>query len=248
MNQDMDDRTPARTIRHLVGKAVHLFSMIREGDEILIGLSGGKDSLLLSLCLRELQRHSPVRFNLSACFIDPTGGNTDPRPFQEFADHLGIHLTVVPHNTFSLIEARGERNPCSLCANLRRGILTSEAQKRGCNVLALGHHLDDAMETAMMSLIMAGRFRSFDPVMTMSRSGVRVIRPLVFLRERDISQEMRRKGLAAMAPGCPFGEKGTTRTQIKAMLAQMEAQWPSLSGNLLNALMSIPKPFGWGKP
>lgn len=248
MSQDSEDRTPSRGIRHLVGKAVHLFSMINEGDHILIGLSGGKDSLLLSLCLKELQRRSPVRFELQACFIDPTNGEWNLSPFMEFSSLLGIPLTVVNHATFSIIEARGESNPCSLCANLRRGILASQALQAGCNVVALGHHLDDAMETAFMNLLMAGRFKSFDPAMTMSRTGIRVIRPMILIREKAIEGEMRRLGLKPMAPACPLVGKGTKRSEVKDLLSRLEAQTPGLGGNLLNALLSIPSPFGWGKP
>ncbi|MCX7827812.1 MAG: hypothetical protein N2315_01210 [Thermanaerothrix sp.] len=248
MNQENEDRTPSRGIRHLVGKAVHLFSMIKEGDRILIGLSGGKDSLLLSLCLKELQRRSPVRFELYSCFIDPTNGEWDISPLRDFSQLAGIQLTVVNHATFSIIDARAESNPCSLCANLRRGILASQALKMGCNVVALGHHLDDAMETALMNLLMAGRFKAFDPVMTMSRTGIRVIRPMVLVREKSIAAEMRRLGITPMAPTCPFGERGTKRSEVKELIAQLESQTPGFGGNMLNALLSIPSPFGWGEP
>ena len=243
---DENTPSPSRNIRHQVGKAVHLFSMIAPGDRIMIGLSGGKDSMLLSICLRELQRRSPVRFHLMTCFIDPTGGEMDPAPFEEFSANIGVPFVLIRHDTFKIIEGRGERNPCSLCANLRRGILASAARGRGCNAIALGHHLDDAVETAMMNLLMAGRFRSFEPAMTMSRSNVKVIRPLVLLRESAIEAEIRRLGLKTMAPPCPFG-RVTQRTRVKGLIREIESEVPDVTGNILNALTSIPRPLGWGR-
>jgi len=145
-----------------VGEAIRDYSMIVPGDRIMIGLSGGKDSLILSLALAVLRRRSPVKFGLTACIIDQTGGTMDTSMLGKFMDELDIPLSIFDHPTYSITEERDERSPCSLCANLRRGILAAQAKEAGTNVLALGHHKDDAVETVLLNLFYGGRFKCYD--------------------------------------------------------------------------------------
>ena len=123
--------------------------MIRPDDSILIGLSGGKDSLLLALALAILKKRSPVRFSLRACLIDQSNGAMEPERLAEYMAALGIPLTIVKHPTYQIMKEREERSPCSLCANMRRGILANQAKELACGVIALGHHKDDAAETVL---------------------------------------------------------------------------------------------------
>ena len=237
----------SRTIRRGLGQAVETFSMIRPGDRILLGFSGGKDSLLLARGLAELRRRSPVPFELRGCFVDPTGGSFDAAPLRALAERLELPLQTRPYPIFPLLEERQEPHPCSLCAHLRRGLLASCAREEGCNVLALGHHLDDALETTLLNLCHAGRFRCFSPHMVMSRTGLRVIRPLVFLEERTVTAEVARMGVQPCAPPCPFGAE-TRRAGMKKLLEDLRGSIPEIKGNLLHALRSHPTPDGWEDP
>ena len=248
MSKPGQERPPlARSVRRAIGQAVESFSLILPHDRILLGLSGGKDSILLALGLRELQRRSPVPFHLQACFVDSHGEDSVPLSLQDFAASLGIPLITRSYPIFPILKEREEAHPCSLCAHLRRGILASCAQETGNNVLALGHHLDDALETTLLNLCHAGRFRCFSPHMTMSRSGIRVIRPLVFLEESAVAAEVARLGYIPSAPPCPFGMEGR-RGAMKHLLKELETSIPEIKGNLLHALQTHPLPDGWGTP
>lgn len=144
------------------------YPMIRRGDRVLVGLSGGKDSLLLVHALSDLRRRSPVRFSLEACTVALTG--MDVSRIRAYCGARGVPYTALEHPIMEIIEERGERSPCSFCANMRRGILSSWAAENGFTRLALGHSLDDAAETFFMNLLQGGRARSFLPVAHMSRA------------------------------------------------------------------------------
>ncbi len=232
------------SLRKKVGLATGRFRMISPGDRIMIGLSGGKDSLVLTAALAGLRRRSPVHFSLSACFVDITGGETDAAPLQVFCDTLGIPFIVRPHPIVGIIELPDERSPCSLCANIRRGILNTAAKEEGCNLLALGHNLDDAVETALMNLFHTGRFRAFQPKFWQSRSGMTVIRPLVFAEERKIEKEARRLGLPVLPYVCPFSVE-TERVRAKSILDKLSAGNPRIKYNILHALQCLDERDRW---
>ena len=232
------------SLRKKIGLAIRRFRMISPNDRILIGLSGGKDSLLLALAMAGLRRRSPVPFSLEACCVDITGGETDTAPLETFCAGLGIPFSVRKHPILGIIEVRKERSPCSLCANIRRGILNSEARERGCSVLALGHNLDDAVETALMNLFHAGRFRSFQPKYWQSRTDMTVIRPLIFAEERSIEKAVRHLSLPVLPYTCPFS-KETERARAKDLLAGLGANNPRIKYNIVHALQSIDPRDGW---
>ena len=237
--KDFEELYPlSKKISSLVGEAIRDYSMIRPGDKLMIGLSGGKDSLLLSLALAVLRKRSPLKFGLEACLVDQSAGSMQTEAVASYMEQLGIPLRQMQHDTYQIIAGREERSPCSLCANLRRGILASAAQRQGCNVLALGHHKDDAAETVLLNLFYEGRFKCWHPHMYMTRSGIRVVRPLVYVEERKIILEARRLGLPVTSSCCPYGDK-SKRKAVKETLAKLEEQVPELKSNVIHALKNF---------
>ena len=237
--KDFEELYPlSKKISSLVGEAIRDYSMIRPGDKLMIGLSGGKDSLLLSLALAVLRKRSPLKFGLEACLVDQSAGSMQTEAVASYMEQLGIPLRQMQHDTYQIIAGREERSPCSLCANLRRGILASAAQRQGCNVLALGHHKDDAAKTVLLNLFYEGRFKCWHPHMYMTRSGIRVVRPLVYVEERKIILEARRLGLPVTSSCCPYGDK-SKRKAVKETLAKLEEQVPELKSNVIHALKNF---------
>ena len=230
------------SLRRKTGTAVTKWHMINHGDNILVGLSGGKDSMLLLHALHDLSRRSPVRFSLSALTVKLAGMDTSP--LEDYCSHKNITLRVVEHDIISIIRSRGEKSPCSFCANMRRGILSGFAQSNGFNKLALGHSLDDAVETFFMNLLHAGRARSFQPTAYMSRTNITVIRPLVLATEAAIIDEARRLELPVIASACPFAGH-TERQRIREHIAEVRRNVPDLYAKILNALENLSDSESW---
>ncbi|MEA3283751.1 MAG: ATP-binding protein [Synergistota bacterium] len=231
-------------IRGKIGKAIFDYDMVSEGDHVVVGLSGGKDSVFLLVALSQIRRWSPVKFDLSACSVDISGGNWDVSPMERLCDELKILYKVVPHPIEEIIRIREERSPCSFCANMRRGILNSYAKEMGGNTVALGHNLDDAVETALMNLFRTGRFRSFQPRIWQSNSDMNLIRPLLYLTEKAILQEISRMGLPLVRYTCPFSLE-TERTRAKELVSDLAARFPDVKQNILHALRSIDGKDRW---
>ncbi len=234
-----------RNSRRKIGSAIHDFSLIKEGDHLMVGLSGGKDSVFLLAALKGLQSRSPVPFTLEACTVDPTDGRMDFSTLASFCLDLEVPYTVEPVPIFNLVGIREERAPCSFCANMRRGILSSLASRKGCTSLCLGHHLDDVVETALLNLFFSGRFDCFSPSTWQDRTRIRVIRPLVYLEEARIARETQRLGLPIANIECPFSA-GSERAWVKSLVASMEGSVKALRQNVLHALISgEPVGTGW---
>ena len=247
MKEDFEENYPlSKKISRFAGEAIRDYSMIREGDGILIGLSGGKDSLLLSLSLALLRKRSPVKFTLRACLIDQSDGSMQTERVAAYMDELEIPLKIVPHPICQIMEERKERSPCSLCANMRRGMLAGQAAALGCDTIALGHHKDDAAETVLMNLFYGGRFKCFHPHLYMSRSGIRVIRPFVYLEERRIELEARRLSLPVANFCCPYGEK-SKRKIAKETMASLLKEAPELKSNIVHSLKNLHENESWPK-
>jgi tRNA(Ile)-lysidine synthase TilS/MesJ len=237
----------SRGLRRSIGRAVGDFSMIGEGDRILLGLSGGKDSLVLLHALSEFRRRSPARFELAACTVAIAGGRAPEADLSGLEDYCAareVPYVALRHPIIEILENRNERSPCSFCANMRRGILSTHAQENGFGKLALGHSLDDAAETFFMNLLRAGRARSFQPKFFQDRTRVEVIRPLICTRESAVIAEARRLELPVLASNCPYAGK-TERQRVKETLAGMTASYPDLYGNVLNALKTLSSSDRW---
>ncbi|PIE53881.1 MAG: tRNA 2-thiocytidine(32) synthetase TtcA [Dethiosulfovibrio peptidovorans] len=234
----------SKKTRGKIGKAIHDFGMISQGNHVVVGLSGGKDSVFLLSALKSIQRWSPVSFRLSACTVDVTGGRWNVAPMTNFCERLGIPYRVVRHPIEDIMSLRDERSPCSFCANMRRGILNSTIKEMDAAVVALGHSLDDAVETALMNLFRTGRFRAFQPKLWQSNSGVTVIRPLIYLTEKAILDEVRRLELPLLPYTCPFSLK-TERSRTKSLMAELQTRFPDIRQNILHALRSIDEKDRW---
>ena len=220
----------------LVRRAVQDYDMLMPGDKIAVGVSGGKDSMVLLSALAELRGYYPYRFELEAITLIFGIGEFDIRPIQELCDRLGVRLTVEETLIGKIVfEVRQEENPCSMCANLRRGALVEAAKRLDCNKLALGHNCDDLIETFLLSEFYEGRLHTFQPVTYLKRSGITLIRPLSYVWEKDIKGFVNKYKIDVVPSSCPVAGK-TTRHDIKGMIAEMLKKNKNVKGNILGAI------------
>ncbi len=227
-----------RRIVSQVRAAVDDYNMIQQGDKIAVGVSGGKDSLLLLRALCDLKRFYPQEFQIVAITVDMRFNkkNGDFSSIQKMCDELGIEYVVKPTDLYEIIfEVRKEENPCALCARMRRGILHDTAKELGCNKIALGHHLDDAAETFIMNLLLESRVGCFAPVTYLSRKDITMIRPLVYVREREATAAVQRLSLPVVESGCPANEK-TKREDIKILLQDLSEQYGDVPEKIVGAM------------
>lgn len=218
--------------------AMERYAMVEAGDRIAVGVSGGKDSLVLLCGLASLRSYYPKPFELVALTIDPCfGGNpTDCRPIASLCESLGVEYRLRLSRLGEIIfEERKEKNPCSLCARMRRGILHNMAKEAGCNKLALGHHFDDAVQTFFMNLLYGGKLACFSPKTYLSRKGLWMIRPLIFTEETAIRSAARRNSLPVVKSACP-ADGVTSRQDTAALLAGLERQFPDLRAKVMGAM------------
>ena len=217
-------------------KAIEEYQMIDEGDKIAVCLSGGKDSITLLNGLKALQRFYPKHFDLIAISVNPGFESFDTELLQKNCDEIGVPLFIEKSDIKEIVfDIRKEKNPCSLCANLRRGIINSVAQREGCNKIALGHNLDDVIETFMMNLKYAGNISTFTPKSYMDRSGITMIRPLILLTEKDTNHCVKKYDKSIMSKGCPMDEH-TKREDIKAEILAWQKEIPTIKANLFGAI------------
>ena len=229
----------------LMRRAINDFNMIEEGDKIAVGVSGGKDSLVLLQLLKAFQRFSDKKFQLMGITIDMGFSQDAYKPIQEFCQKIGVEYHVVKTDIAEIIfDARKEKNPCSLCAKMRRGALNTEIVARGFNKLALGHQKDDVVETFMLSLFHEGRLSTFQPKSYMSRMDVTLIRPMIYIEERDIVPLART--LPVVHNPCP-ANKHTERESMKKVLKQLSEQYPGISNKFANAIMHPERYNLWDK-
>ena len=227
-------------------KAIEEFHMIDEGDKIAVGLSGGKDSMTLLLALKNLQIFYPKKFDILAISINPGFESFDAQKIAAFCEEHGIDYCIENTQIKQIVfDERKEKNPCSLCANLRRGILHSTAVREGCNKVALGHNLDDLLETFFLNLLYGGRINTFPPCTYLDRSHVTVIRPLIYLEEKDIRRFVKKAGITPLAKCCPM-DGYSKREDMKKLISQFREEIPTIKANLLGAIQrsSIK---GWAK-
>ena len=203
-----------------VRSAVNKYDMISDGDRIAVGLSGGKDSLVLLAALADLSAYYPVKYELRALTLDPMFGSetTDYSGLAGFCDTLGIEHVIIRGESADRLFAGGVRNPCSLCSKLRRAALCETAVKLGCNKLALGHNADDTAQTVLMNLIRSGRYSCFEPVTYYPDKDLSIIRPLAETHEKDIASAAKRACLPVVPSSCPM-DKNSERERIAQIIA-----------------------------
>ena len=218
-------------------KAVSDYDMIQDNDRIAVGLSGGKDSVALLALLAAYRKFSPQAFDLHAVHID-AGFGTSARQLdtmRAYCDSIEVPFTVEKTEIAQIIEIRGEKSPCSLCAKMRRGALNTTAIRLGCNKLALGHHADDVAETFLLSMIYEGRLHTFSAVTYMSRMQMTMIRPLLYIEEKYLSGLARRYDLPVIDNPCPH-DKHTQREAVKQLLRDIDERFDHAKAHILTAL------------
>lgn len=217
-------------------KAVDQYQLIESGDKIAIGISGGKDSLTLLYALHGLQRFYPQSFELIALSVDLGFDGFDLSPIAALCEKLNIPYHIISTEIGKIVfEERKEKNPCSLCAKLRKGAFNQSAKKLGCNKIAYAHHKDDVLETMLLSLIYEGRFYSFPPKLHLDRMDLTVIRPLIYTLEADIIGFQHKYQLPVVKNPCP--EDGLSRrSYAKELLRQINHENPGVKERLFSAI------------
>lgn len=218
-----------------VKKAVRDFNLIENGDNIAVGVSGGKDSVILLYTLAIIKKITPINFNIKAITLD-LGWNNDFSPLHEYCASLEIPYHIKQTEIGKVVyHDRQEKNPCSLCAKMRRGALHNYAKELGCNKIALGHHMDDAIETFMLSLTYEGRINTFSPKSYLSRMDLTLIRPLIYVYEEDIFTIVHKLNMPVVVNHCPADGR-TKRQEMKDLILEMETHNPLVRDRVLSAI------------
>ena len=226
----------------LMRRCIEDYKMISPGDKIAVGVSGGKDSLVLLKLLAGLRQY--MDFQVEAITID-MGLGMDYSGIEEMCRDLQVPYTSVKTEIAPIIfDYRKEKNPCSMCAKMRRGALNQALLDRGLNKLALGHHYDDAVETFMMNLLFEGRIGCFQPVTDLDRTGIIQIRPMLYIHEKTVDSFARRYELPVVENRCPV-DKQTKREEVKKLVYDLSATYPDLKERIFGAMQRLPLPE-WG--
>ena len=223
----------------LMRRCIEDYKMISPGDKIAVGVSGGKDSLVLLKLLAGLRQY--MDFQVEAITID-MGLEMDYSGIEEMCRELQVPYTIVKTEIAPIIfDYRKEKNPCSMCAKMRRGALNQALLDRGLNKLALGHHYDDAVETFMMNLLFEGRIGCFQPVTDLDRTGIIQIRPMLYIHEKTVDSFARRYELPVVENRCPV-DKTTKREEVKQLIYTLSQTYPDLKERIFGAMQRYPLP------
>lgn len=230
-----------------VRRGITQYNMIQNGDKIAVGVSGGKDSVVMAVALQKVSKFIGIDFKVVAITLDPCFGKieTDYSPITKYLNENDVEHIVQRTDIGQIVfDIRQETNPCSLCARMRRGALHDCAKEHGCNKLALGHHCDDAIETFIMNLFNEGRIGCFSPVTYLSRKDITVIRPLCLCPEKEIKRAVRKLDIPVVKNSCPID--GTTERQwTKDYLHELEQEHPGIKKRLFGAMIRGDV-SGWG--
>ena len=219
-----------------VRRGVDDYAMIEDGDRIAVGVSAGKDSLTLLCALAELRRFYPKKFELAAITVDMGFEGTDFAPIARLCEELNVPYHIIPTQISTVIfDVRKEKNPCSLCAKMRRGALYGAARDMGFNKVALGHHFDDVVETFMLNLFFEGRLGCFQPVTYLSNTQITLIRPMLYMPEKDVRYFASKAELPVVKSLCP-ADGNTEREEMKKLLASLEKENRGLRYRIFGAI------------
>jgi tRNA(Ile)-lysidine synthase TilS/MesJ len=232
---------PPKSLLRLVGRAIVDFQMIREGDRVLLSVSGGKDSLSLLHILKHLQTYAPVRFDLAVLTVDPLVPGFEPGQLKDYYDRLGVPWFYRQQRLMDQARTRMDGDSfCAYCSRMKRGIMYRVCREQGYGVLALAQHLDDLAESLLMSLFHGGQLRTMKAHYLNNEGDVRIIRPLVYCRERQTADYAERAELPVVLDSCPACfSMPTRREHMKALLAREEAEHSHLFANILHAIKPI---------
>lgn len=213
-------------------KACMQFGLINEGDRVLVGFSGGKDSAFLLYALKALQGYGGIDFGLGAATVDLGFENKlDEAAITSFCDRVGVKHGFIRTRAYDVIRQRSEQSPCAWCSYFRRATINSYARAEGYNKVAYAHHMDDAIETLLMNMLYSGRGGTFQPLTRLERSGIDVIRPLIYFSEREVSRSMKFMGFTPVPSPCPFGEE-TSRARVKSLIVELDRENRMVRPNL----------------
>lgn len=227
-----------------VKRAISDYAMIESGDKIAVGVSGGKDSSALLYILSLYKKHSPINFDLVPVHIS-MGLKADIGPLQDFCLSLGKPLHTIETDIGEILfDVRKEKNPCSLCSKLRHGALNTYAKENGLNKVALGHHLDDVIETYLMNVIFTGQMGTFLPSTFLDRTGLTLIRPLVYIPEKIIISLGKIEKIPKIINPCPYNGK-TKREEMKTIVHQLSTQYPNFHEMFLSSLKNVRPDQQW---
>ncbi len=227
-----------------VRKANSKYHLVEDGDRIAVGLSGGKDSTALLYFLAMLQKFTPLNFSLVPIYLD-LGLGTETQGMQALCASLGLPLIIEDTQIAQVVfETRQEKNPCSLCSNLRRGALNRVAKSQNCNKVALGHHADDAVNTVIMSMIFEGRYHLFKPVTYLDRIDITVIRPLIYVAERDIRSFIDSIDFKIAKNPCP-ADGHTMRDEITELVSDIDKRYPGARQRILTSIENADSDSFW---
>jgi tRNA 2-thiocytidine biosynthesis protein TtcA len=227
-------------ISGLVRRCLEDYDMIAPNDHITVGLSGGKDSLMLLTALSALRAYYPVPYTLEAITLDMGIPGMDFSPLVSYCKQLEVPYSILPTQLYHVIfEVRNEKNPCSMCAKLRRGALNRTLAERGCHKIALGHHYDDAVETLLLSLLFEGRIHCFQPVTYLDRTEITQIRPLLYVGEALIEATAKRLSIPVIQNPCPANGK-TKRQEVKELVSHLNETYPGIKQRVFGAMQRLP--------
>lgn len=230
-----------RTILACMRKADQTFNLINHGDKIVVGLSGGKDSVALLYCLNLYQKFSHTNFIVQPVYLDLGFPNSNSEPLKQFCHSLGYDLHIENcQDVYKILTIQQEKQhlnhlPCSICSKMKKAAINKVANNIKFNKVAFAHHVDDAIETLFMNMIYGGRFATFSPKMILQRANITFIRPFIKVHEKDIIRLIKEENLPVFASGCP-ADKTTSRQDIKNILNNFKKKYPTSEDNFLNAL------------
>lgn len=238
VTQNIFQRYTMKHICSVMRNAIDTYNMIEENDRIAVGVSGGKDSMVLLYGLHLLSKYYPKKFSVVAITADPCFENKDSdfSVIEKFCQNNGIEYHIKRTELYNVVFVdREEKNPCSLCARMRRGILHDMAKALNCNKIALGHHKDDAVETFLMNLLQGGTIGCFSPVTYLSNKDITMIRPMISLDESKVENACTRNSLPLCKSNCPV-DKTTVREETKNLIKHLERDYPALKNKIIHAM------------
>lgn len=239
-------RMKLQQVLSYVRKAVDDYHMIETGDRIAVGISGGKDSLTLLYALHGLKRFYPQQFDIHAVTVDLGFENLKLDEIKALCRELEVEYTIIRTDIAQIVfQDRKEENPCSLCAKMRKGALNQAIKEAGCNKVAYAHHQDDVVETMLLSLIFEGRFHTFSPVTYLDRTGLTVIRPLMYMKEADVIGFVNKYTVPVVKSPCP-ADGHTKREYVKVLLKQLNTENPGVKERMFTAIQNGTMK-GWDK-
>ena len=240
-----------RTLLACIRKADQTYNLINHGDKIMVGLSGGKDSMALLYCLNLYRKFSHTEFELQPVTLDLGFPGFNPKPLEEFCESLGLKLIVSDSKEVYEIlciqqEKQGLKHlPCSICSRMKKAAINKVAKELGFNKVAFAHHADDAIETLLMNEIYGSRIATFSPKMHLENADIDFIRPFLLVREKDIKQFIKEENINVMGSSCP-ADKNTTREEIKDLLNDLYKKFPKAKTNFLTMISNFEQEDIWG--